>query len=334
MRVAIFGAGLQAKRRAPAVVRAGDELTVICAFHEETAKKLATQFGCKHDTDWNHVVSKRDIDAVIICTPPASHASLCISAMENGKHVLCEKPLARTSEEAIEMMETARKRKVLLKCGFNTRYHPGVSEVKRLAETGALGNLFYVKAIFGIGARPEYEKEWRVDPRYVGGGQFMEQGTHLVDLSRRLLGDFSAVTAVTCTYFVKAKSFEDNAFVLLKTKDGRVASLHASLTQWKNTFGLEVTGSQGYAAVSGMGGSYGVETLAVGKNAPSEPFSEMVIEFRGEDRCWEKEWRDFRSHIATPSWLNYGADGVRALQIVEAAYESADKGAKVNVEPP
>ena len=323
MRVAIIGAGLQAKRRAPAVVRAGDQVVAVCAAHEDTAKKLAAQFECEHDTDWGRIVSRNDVDAVVICTPPGNHKEISISAAKAGKHVLCEKPLARTSNDAYTMMSAARKSNTLLKCGFNIRYHPALAEVKRMAESRTLGELYYIKATFGIGARPGYEREWRVDPAFASGGQFMEQGIHLVDLSRWFLGDFTEATATTSNFFVKTKPFEDNAFVTMRTKEGRVAFLHASLTQWKNKFSFELTGSEGYAVVTGMGGSYGVETLAVGKNLPGEPFSESVTEFRGEDRCWDEEWKDFRTHISKPDQFGYGLDGVRTLQIVEAAYASA-----------
>ena len=323
MKVAIIGAGLQAKRRAPAVTRAGDEVVAVCAAHEDTAKKLAAQFGCQHDTDWRRTVSRKDVEGVVICTPPSNHKDASIAAAEKGKHVLCEKPLARTSEEARAMMAVAKKANTLLKCGFNIRYHPAIAEIRHLVDAGSLGDLFYAKATFGIGARPGYEREWRVNPAFASGGQLMEQGIHLIDLSRWFLGDFTDAKATTSNFFVKTKPFEDNAFVTLRTKEGRIASLHASLTQWKNKFSFELTGSEGYAVVTGMGGSYGVETLAVGKNLPGKPFSESVTEFRGEDRCWDEEWKDFRTHISKPDQFRYGLDGVRALQIVEGAYASA-----------
>ena len=331
MRVTIIGAGLQARRRAPAVARAGDEVVAICAAHNDTAKELAMQFGSQHDTDWSRTVSRKDVDAVVICTPPGNHKDVSIAAAKAGKHVLCEKPLARTSDDASAMMSTAKKKNTLLKCGFNIRYHPAIAEARRLVDVGALGELFYVKATFGIGARPSYEKEWRVDPAFASGGQFMEQGIHLVDLSRWFLGDFTEATAVTANFFVKTKPFEDNGFVTLRTKDGKVASLHASLTQWKNRFSFELTGSDGYAVVAGMGGSYGVETLAVGKNLPGKPFSETVTEFRGEDRCWDEEWKDFKSAVGSPSKFEYGLDGVRALEVVEAVYRSAKSGSSAEV---
>jgi predicted dehydrogenase len=331
LKVAIIGAVLQAKRRAPAVKRAGDEIVAVCAAHDKSAKGLADQLGCQHSIDWRHVVMRDDVDSVIICTPPSTHAEIASLAMKSGKHVLCEKPLALTSREAAAMMALARRQERLLKCGFNIRYHPSIAGIKRLIQDGTIGEPYYVKATFGIGARPGYEKEWRVDPKFSSGGQLMEQGIHLIDLARWFIGEITDVYAMTGNYFVTAKPFEDNAFVTLKTEQGRVASMHASLTQWRNKFEVEVTGSDGYAVSSGMGGSYGVETLVRGRNLPGKPFSHSVTEFRGEDKCWDHEWNDFRSHTGDPSYYDFGFDGVRALQVIEGAYDSAKSGCTVKL---
>ena len=331
MRVAIIGSGLQASRRAPAVLRAGDVLTTICSTHEENSKRMALQYHCDHDVNWNHAVARPDVDAVIVCTPPGSHADISISAMQNGKHVLCEKPLARTAVESTKMRAVAIEKSVALKCGFNLRYHRAMTELKRVASGGGLGELYYAKATFGIGARQGYVSEWRVDPSQAGGGQLMEQGIHLIDLSRWFLGDVSEVLAVRGDFLNLPRPFEDNGFVFLRTSSHKLASIHASLTQWKNKFSFELTGSEGYGVVTGLGGSYGVETLAVGKNLPGQPFSETVTEFRGEDKCWELEWDEFRSHTDEPRHFDFGLDGVRALQTIEAAYASASKHSAVGL---
>ncbi len=111
----------------------------------------------------------------------------------------------------------------------------------------------------------------------------MDQGIHLVDIARWYLGDFAEVFAVTANFYLKTEPFEDNAFVSLRAHGGGIAFIHASLTIWKNTFRFEVFGSDGYAISSGLGGSYGTETLAHGKSDPGRPFSDNITEFRGED---------------------------------------------------
>ena len=321
--MAVIGAGLQARRRAPAIKKLGDELVVVCAAHEETARKLAEEMRCEYSTAWDKVIARQDIDAVLVCTPPSTHAPISIAAMNEGKHVLCEKPLAKNSAEAKKMLVFAKENSTALKCGFNHRYHPSLIGIKNLIKSGELGEVFYIRASYGIGARVGYANEWRVDSRFASGGQLMEQGIHLVDLARWYLGDFSEVFAMTANFYVKTELFEDNAFVTLRTFEGRIAFIHASLTAWKNTFRFEVFGSDGYAISSGLGGSYGTETLSYGRRDPGRPFSEQVTEFRGEDLCWADEWREFKDLTKTPSDTNFALDGVRALQIVEKAYESA-----------
>jgi predicted dehydrogenase len=305
------------------IPKAGDDLVVVAAAHEESARRAANEFGCEHAVGWERTVSRNDIDAVIVCTPPSMHAAISIAALNAGKHVLCEKPLARSSVEASKMLVSAEKNARALKCGFNHRYHPSLKGIKTMIDQGALGDVFYVRANYGIGTRAGYEKEWRVDSRSVSGGQLMEQGIHLVDLARWYLGEFSEVFAMTSNFFIKTEPFEDNAFVTLRTREGRVAFLHASLTEWKNTFGLEIYGSEGYAVSTGLRGSYGAETLSYGRREPGKPFSEQITEFRGEDTCWVDEWLDFRAEASTALNLDSALDGLKAIQVVEKAYESA-----------
>lgn len=327
MRVGLIGAKLQGWRRVPVLQSySGTELVVISAAHKESAQALANKFGCETAVGWEPVVRRSDLDAVVVCTPPHLHAQISIAAMENGKHVLCEKPLARTLQEAEAMVEAAKANRVKLKCGFNHRYHPAVQKARELLDQGRIGEPSFVRCRYGIGGRPGYEKEWRANPEVVGGGQLMEQGIHAVDLSRWFLGEFTEVSAFLANYFWKTEPLEDNAFVLLRTENGKIASIHSSLTQWKNLFSFEVFGSEGYIDMEGLGGSYGTERLMLGRREFLKPFTEEVVEFRGEDRSWYEEWKEFVACIEEdrePS--GSGHDGLVAMRLVNAAYESARK---------
>jgi predicted dehydrogenase len=160
----------------------------------------------------------------------------------------------------------------------------------------------------------------------------MEQGIHAVDLSRWFLGDFSQVTAFIETRFWKIAPLEDNAFALYRTEGGAVASIHSSLSQWKNLFTFELFGQDGYIIVEGLGGSYGVERAVLGNRDFTAPFAEETIEFRGEDRSWLLEWKEFLSAIEeSREPLGTGEDGVAAMRLVYAAYDSAKTGAVVEL---
>jgi len=334
VRVGLIGAGLQGWRRAPALRDAPDaELAVIGSAHLDAAHRLAARMGgCEVVEGWPPVVERRDLDAVIVCTPPNLHAEISIAAMRSDMHVLCEKPLARTVDEAERMVAAAREAGAVLKCGFNHRHHPGIQQARRWLDAGAIGEPMFARCRYGIGGRPGYENEWRADPHIVGGGQLMEHGIHAVDLSRWFLGEFAEVSAFTANHFWETGPLEDNAFALFRTASGRVASVHSSLTQWKNLFSFEVHGRDGYVAVEGLGGSYGPERAVLGRRDFSAPFSEEVVEFRGDDRSWLEEWREFATAVKEGSQpLGGGEDGLVALRLVYAAYESARSGKTVAV---
>jgi predicted dehydrogenase len=333
MRVGIVGAGLQARRRGPVLQQfPNTELVVVSAAHLEGAEKLAARLGCEAAQGWETVVSRDDLDAIIVATPPHLHAAISLSALRNGLHVLCEKPLARTLDEAKAMIVGAEAAGRILKCGFNHRHHPGIQQARMWFEEGRIGESIFVRARYGIGGRSDYEHEWRADPEIVSGGHLMEQGIHAVDLVHWFLGGFSQVTAFTETRFWKIGPLEDNAFALYRTPSGAVASIHSSLTQWKNLFSFELFGSDGYIVVEGLGGGYGAERAIFGKRDFTAPFAEEVVEFRGEDRSWQEEWKEFVSAVEEERQpLGTAVDGLEAMRLVFAAYESARTGRAVNL---
>lgn len=333
MRIAIVGAGLQARRRAAVIAASTNgELAVVTAVPLASAAKLAREVYADASSDWAKAVVRPDVDAVVICTPPDSHAEIACTALRAGKHVLCEKPLARSCAEAQRIVDEAEAAGRILWCGFNHRYHLALRQVREWLEQGYLGEAMYLRARYGICGRPGYEHEWRADPRRVGGGHLMEQGIHLVDLARWFIGDFATALGTVGTYYWKGQPFEDNAFVVLRKADGRVAMLHSSLTEWRNLFSLELFGTDGYARAEGLGGSYGLETAALGIRDFSAPFAEKRIEFRGADTCWQLEWEAFVAATkVSGDDLTNARDGVQALRIVEAVYASASTGRRVDL---
>jgi predicted dehydrogenase len=331
VRIAIIGAGLQGNRRAQALVGLSDaELVIVTAKERSSAEPLATRMRCAAGAGWEDVVGRKDIDVVLVCTPPHIHAVITLAALDEGKHVLCEKPLARTISDAEMMVATAREKGLALKCGFNHRHHPGVMSAKKKFDSGAIGDPIFLRAVYGICGRPGYEKEWRADPSITSGGQLMEQGIHVIDLFRWFVGDIQDVTAVAETSYWPIAPLEDNAFVTCRAQAGVPASLHSSLTQWKNIFSFEVYGKEGYLAVNGLGGGYGTEKLISGKTIFDRPFAYETTEFRGGDTSWKDEWLAFVSAINTGMEpLGSGKDGVEALRVVFAAYEAARGGRRI-----
>jgi predicted dehydrogenase len=308
------------------------KIVVVSAVQKDHAAPLASRLGSETAQGWESIVEREDLDALIVATPPHLHAPISIAGMRKGKHVLCEKPLARTIREAEAMVATARETGRVLKCGFNHRHHAAIKQARRWFDDGRIGDPVFIRARYGIGGRPGYELEWRANPEVVSGGQLMEQGIHVVDLARWFLGEFSQVTAFVETNFWNIKPLEDNAFALYRAAIGTAASIHSSLTQWKNLFSFELSGRDGYITVEGLGGGYGTEKVALGKRDFTAPFSEEVVEFRGEDRSWHDEWQEFVSAINEGREpLGSAADGLEAMRLVFAAYESAKTGRSVEL---
>lgn len=326
MRVGIVGAGLQARRRAPVFAKLPNtQLVVISAKHEDHAKKLADQFGCEHEVGWEWVGKRTDLDAILVCTPPHLHEPISVLAMETGKHVLCEKPLARTLEECERMIEVSEAMKKILKCGFNHRHHPGILEAKRQIGEGKLGKLLFIRCRYGITGEPGREKEWRGDPHQAAGGHLMEQGIHAVDLSRWFLGEFDQISCFRQTQYWPMGELEDNAFMMMRTHEGQVSSIHTSLLQWKNLFSFEIFGEDGFFEVEGLGGSYGVEKLHYCPKRYGKPFEVTTTEYRGDDQSWYLEWLEFAAAVRQGRQpLGSAEDGMEAMRLVLQAYRVSD----------
>jgi len=333
MKIAIIGSGLQCKRRAPVIQQSPeDKLVIIASPTRAHAEGAAAAFGCEAATDWRKAVDRSDVDAVIVCTPPDVHAEISIAALRAGKHVLCEKPLTRTVAEAEEMLKVAKETKRTLKCGFNHRHHPAIWEAKKLLDRGDLGKPMFARCRYGICGRPGYEKEWRADPKRAAGGQFIEQGTHAIDLFRWFMGDIADVACMTSISYFTEQSMEDNGMAMFRMKSGSTASLHTSLTQWKNQFSFEVFGSDGYIVAEGLGASYGTETLAIGKRDFNAPFQDRVIEYRGGDISWRDEWKEFVAAIREGREpIGSGHDGLEAMRAGMAAYDAEKAGRVVKL---
>ena len=176
----------------------------------------------------------------------------------------------------------------------------------------------FIRAHYGHGGRIGYNKEWRANPQLSGGGELIDQGMHLIDLARWFLGDFSQVEGYAHT-FCWDMPVEDNGFMLLKTAKNQVAFLHASCTEWKNTFSFEIYGKKAKLKIQGLGGSYGTEKLYYYKLLPMMgPPETVCCEYPMADNSWSLEFQEFMEDISNQRKENPGLeDAYAALTIVE-----------------
>jgi len=314
--VAIVGCGLIGEKRAKALADA--KLTVCCDALPDRAERLARAYGSASCSDWRQAVSRDDVDLVVVATTNESLASIALGAIEAGKHVLIEKPAARSVRELDPLIEASERKGVQVRVGFNHRYHPALQKAREIIDSGAAGDLMFVRGRYGHGGRVGYDKEWRADPALSGGGELIDQGVHVIDLARWFLGDFTSIEGFAATYFWEMP-VDDNAFLLLRTATNRAALLHVSCTEWKNLFSFEIYGRTGKLAIDGLGGSYGVERLTWYRMLPEMgPPETTAWEFPRGDESWKMELREFLEDIRLGRTPSPGLREARAaLEVVE-----------------
>lgn len=329
--VALVGAGGMGRRWARVLsALPGVRLRVVCDRDVSLAETVASGLsGCRVTTDWNAAARDPDIDIAVIALPHHLLARASADFVKRGIHVLCEKPGGISSAEVKRVMTLAKRHGVRYMVGFNHRFHDAYVKMRRLFVQGVIGRPLFIRARYGFGGRPGYEKEWRLNPRLSGGGELIDQGSHVIDLARLYLGDFVRVAGFTDRAFWRAQG-EDNAFALLKTAQGRVAALHVSLTNWKPEHVFELYGTKGYLIVEGLGKKYGGrELLKVGirpalREGRGPGLREKIIACDTDaDASLAREFRAFQDAITrTREPEPGGRDAFVVLKIVEKIYRA------------
>jgi len=322
MNVGIIGCGLIGRKRADSLL--GTKLVACADTNLERAQQLASRFGARATSNWREVAEAPDLQIIVIATPHDSLAEITMTAVKAGKHVLVEKPAARSAAELLPVVLEAEKRNALVRVGFNHRYHRAFRKARELVDANALGELMFLRARYGHGGRVGYDREWRSNVAISGGGELIDQGVHLIDLSRWFLGDFTKIEGTAATYFWDQK-VDDNAFMMLRTAKNQTAFLHASATEWKNTFSMEIYGKIGKLHIDGLGGSYGTEKLTWYQMTPEMgPPVTNAWEYPMADDSWSAEYGEFLEEIAAKRKPSRGLrDALAALEVVKKIYDES-----------
>ena len=188
MKVAIIGCGLIGQKRAAALP---DSVQLVGCFDtvETIAQIFATEFGTKAFTSVQELLALEDLDFVVIATRHDSLATLALATLNAGKHVFIEKPGAINHDELLKVYNSAKNNELRVHIGYNHQYHPAISKAMEIFEGGSIGELMFLRARYGHGGRLGYEKEWRADKMKSGGGELIDQGTHLIELSLGFMGE-------------------------------------------------------------------------------------------------------------------------------------------------
>jgi predicted dehydrogenase len=336
-------------------------MAAICGRDREAVAAAAARLGWPAtETDWKRLVQRDDVDLVDVCTPGSSHAEISIAALEAGKHVLCEKPLANTVEEARAMAgaaDRAAAKGVRAMVGFNFRRVPAVALAKELVAAGRLGALRHVRAAYLAShvLDPEFPLVWRLRAEEAGSGALGDLGAHAVDLAQHLAGDrIAGVSALTET-FVRERplpggggargpvTVDDAALFIARFGGGALGSFEATRFASGHTEGLrvELNGELG-SLVWELGALNELRLFDATEDAATQGFRRIQVTRSihpyaaawwpeghtiGYEHTFTHEVRDLLEAIAAgrdpaPSF----ADGLQVQQVLDAVLRSAAAG--------
>lgn len=324
LRVGIAGCGLIGRKRSEAL-RECDSVVGCFDIAADAASTLARDTGATACTSMPQLLAL-DPDVIIVATSHDALAALSIKALEAGAHVLVEKPAGLGVRQVEEIARTAERAGRRVKVGFNHRFHPALRRVASEVHSGEHGDFLFLRARYGHGGRPGYDREWRADPMRSGGGELVDQGMHLLDLTHWLAGELPLHSALLRTQFWRAQ-VDDNAVLVLGDRASTGAPwalLHVSWTEWKNTFSLEVYCRTAKLQVDGLVRSYGTQRLQIFHMQPElGPPDIESIDYPPDDVSWQEEWSHFAEALMSGGpLLGSLDDAAYAWARVEEAYDS------------
>jgi predicted dehydrogenase len=325
MRFAIIGCGEEGSKRAAAIDSVEGAVVTVCVDSiQDRSEALAARYGAEVTTDWRAAIAMPDVDAVVIATANNLHSTIAVAAAEAGKHILCERPLARNASEAEQMVGAARDHGVKLKTGLNLRYHPVTVKARSIIEGGWIGKIVFMRGRTGRGSYLTPPAEWLVDCELAGGGTLLDNGYDLLDLCRYLMGDFRSCLGHTASLVYDIAPCDDNAFAVLTTADESSAIIHSSWTDWSSFMSIDISGAEGYITLD-----YDESTVVFGSR-PGVTGARLEETFdlsTQPDDSLAMEIRELMAAVAEDREpAGSGQDGLEALLLARAIYRSSETG--------
>jgi predicted dehydrogenase len=349
--IGIIGAGFAQTTQIPGFKNCdGARIVAIASAHREHAEEVAREFDISHvEDDWRGVINRDDVDLVSVVTPVVTHCEMTLAALDRGKHVLCEKPMAMNAEEARRMKERAQEAGVLAHIDHELRFLPGRLKMRELLQAGEIGSIKHVKLTFRSDSRAEVTRAWNwwSDIKQ-GGGTLGAIGSHVVDGFRWLLG--TEVSEVVCSLATHVRERLDNAgtsrevttddeanlllrFADNRLTDGATGDVSMSMVEaGKPEHLLEIFGSDGALRI-GEGGDLWRSKVGDGEwQAVKVERRELASGLR--DSGWERGFTAFSQQIVnalrkgrtTVEGAATFEDGYRTQLVLDAARRSNESG--------
>ncbi|MBN2879753.1 MAG: Gfo/Idh/MocA family oxidoreductase [Clostridia bacterium] len=196
---------------------------IICGRNEDKVKRAASQFGWEeYATDYRELIKRDDINVIDVTTPSNYHKQIVMEAIDAGKNVFCEKPLALNVQDAREMHEAAAKKGIKHQIGFNYRFVPAIRLAKQLIDEGRLGKVYHFRARYlqDWATSPDFPLTWRFDKKVCGSGSSGDLGAHVIDLAHFLVGDLKVVTGINETFIKQRPIIEGEGGLSAKAEKG------------------------------------------------------------------------------------------------------------------
>ncbi|MBI2339336.1 MAG: Gfo/Idh/MocA family oxidoreductase [Deltaproteobacteria bacterium] len=339
LKIGIAGYGIVGQRRRHFIDR-HPQLKTIAICDQKFASAGIMSDGVKCFTTYQELI-EQPLDVLFVCLPNYLAPDATIAGLSRDMHVFCEKPPGRDVGDVMRVIAVEKtKPGLLLKYGFNHRYHHSVREALRLIKSGELGEIINMRGVYGKSKIIYFAGGWRADRQYAGGGILLDQGIHLVDLMQLFCGEFVEVKSFISNSFWK-HDIEDNAYALMRDRQGRVAMLHSSATQWQHRFSLDISLTKGFLVLRGIlsgSKSYGQEELAVGRWDESDVGTtrEECTKYL-EDDSWGLEINEFADAILKKGEILNGrsSDALKTMKLVYRIYHADPEWRKAyNIEDP
>ena len=329
LKVGIAGYGVVGKKRTK-YINENPTLELVAVSDINFSQDGTFEDGVDYYTDYKKLIEK-ELDILFISLPNNLAAEATILGLENNCHVFCEKPPSRTVNELKAVIAIEEKKKSLkLKYGFNHRYHESVKKVKEIIDSEKFGQVMSFRGVYGKSSIIPFDTGWRSEKKYAGGGILLDQGIHMLDLVRYLSCDYEEINSFISNDYWE-HNVEDNVFVLMKSKEGHIASLHSTATQWQHRFRLEIILKEGLLELAGIlsgSKSYGSETLKIveRKHGQSTGNQEEILYSFLEDNSWKQEIDDFADCIVSNMPVENGTsdDALKIMEMIFNIYK-ADK---------
>lgn len=330
LKVGVIGCGSIAQRRHLPEYHANQqvEIVAVCDVVGERAEKMAKEYGAKAFTDYKEVIKLEEIDAISVCLPNYLHAPVSIEALSAGKHVLCEKPMATSKEEAEAMIEAAKVNNKKLMIAHNQRFVASHQTAKEVIDSGKLGKIYSFKTTFGHPGPEAWSIDgaasWFFNKEQAFIGAMGDLGVHKSDLMRYLLGEFSEVGSFIETNAKQNTEVDDNAVCILRTESGIIGTLAAS---W-----AYVSGGDNSTSIYGENGTLRLEADPE-YSLIEEYHNGNVIKHKLDKIQTNEEGGQSNTHVIdhfvecvlqNKEPLITGEEGLKSLQIILAALESQE----------